>query len=40
MLSSLFFSPGDLVYVEDPTYFVALHVLQRDHGLKCVPSKK
>ena len=39
MLGSLFFSPGDLVFVEDPTYFVALRILGEDRGLKCVPGK-
>lgn len=40
MLAGLFFSPGDLVFVEDPTYFIALRILQQDHGLKCVPSRR
>jgi hypothetical protein len=37
MLASLLFSAGDLVFVEDPTYFVALKLLQKDIGLQCVP---
>lgn len=37
MLTSLLFSPGDLVFVEDPTYFVALKILRDDIGLQCVP---
>ena len=37
MLASLLFSTGDLVFVEDPTFFVALKILQDDVGLKCVP---
>ena len=37
MLASLLFSAGDLVFVEDPTYFVALKLLQKDVGLQCVP---
>ena len=40
MLSSLYFSPGDMVFVEDPTYFVAQHTLQDDCGLVCVPCKQ
>ena len=39
MLSTLLFSPGDLAFVEDPTYFIALRMLKLDAGLKCVPSK-
>ena len=36
MTVSLLFSSGDLVFVEDPTYFVALKILRSDVGLKCV----
>ena len=39
MLASLFFSAGDLVFVEDPSYFAALRTLQHDLGLKCIPCK-
>jgi DNA-binding transcriptional MocR family regulator len=38
MLATLLFSPGDVVFVEDPTYFIALQALQQDCGLKCVPT--
>jgi DNA-binding transcriptional MocR family regulator len=38
LLSRLFFSSGDTVFVEDPTYFIALRALQNDCGLKCIPS--
>ena len=39
LLSHLLFTSGDLVFVEDPTYFVAIKMLQQDAGFKCVPSK-
>lgn len=39
LLSSLFFTAGDLVFVEDPTYFIALRILQEDLGLNCVPGQ-
>lgn len=37
MLANILFSPGDMVFAEDPTYFIALQALQQDCGLKCVP---
>ena len=37
MLSSLLFSRGDVVFVEDPTYFLALKLFQDDMGFRCVP---
>ncbi|CAI7997374.1 Aromatic-amino-acid aminotransferase 1 [Geodia barretti] len=37
MLANLLFSPGDLVFVEDPTYFIGLQALRQDCGLHCVP---
>ena len=39
MLSTLLFSPGDLVFVEDPTYFIALRMLREDCGLQCVAGR-
>ena len=39
MLANLLFSPGDLVFVEDPTYFIALQALRQDCGLKCVSGR-
>ena len=37
MLGHLLFSPGDLVFVENPTYFIAIRMLEHDAGFKCVP---
>ena len=37
MLANILFSPGDMVFAEDPTYFIALQALQQDCGLNCVP---
>ena len=37
LIATLLFSAGDLVFVEDPTYFVALKLLRDDLGLQCVP---
>jgi len=39
MLTHLLFSPGDLVFVEDPTYFIATKMLQEDCKMKTVPGK-
>jgi selenocysteine lyase/cysteine desulfurase len=39
MLANLLFSPGDLVFVEDPTYFIGLQALRQDCGLQCVPGQ-
>ena len=32
-----FFKAGDVVFVEDPSYFIALNMLKQDLGLKLVP---
>ena len=37
LLSNLMFETGDLVFVEEKSYFVALNVLSNDRGLKVVP---
>jgi len=36
LVCSLFTHPGDLVFVEEPTYFLALRILA-DHGLQVIP---
>ena len=36
LICSLFTRPGDLVFVEEPTYYLALRILA-DHGLQVVP---
>lgn len=36
LLCTLFTRPGDLIFVEEPTYFLALRIFA-DHGLKVVP---
>jgi DNA-binding transcriptional MocR family regulator len=36
LICSLFTRPGDLVFVEEPTYFLALHILA-DHDLQVIP---
>ena len=35
LLCSLFLKPGDVVFVEKPTYFLALSIF-RDYGVKCI----
>lgn len=37
LLCTLFTRPGDVVLVEEPSYFLALRILQEDHGLRAVP---
>ncbi len=36
LLCTLYTRPGDLIFVEEPSYFLALRIF-RDHGLQCVP---
>jgi DNA-binding transcriptional MocR family regulator len=36
LLCTLFTSPGDTIFVEEPSYFLALRIF-RDHGLRIVP---
>ena len=36
-LSNTMFESGDLVFVEEKTYFMALKVLEKDQGMKVVP---
>ena len=37
LLCTLFARPGDTVFVEEPSYFLALRILQEDHRLNAVP---
>lgn len=37
LLATLFTQPGDTVFVEEPSYFLALRILQEDHRLNAVP---
>ena len=37
LICTLFTSPGDTVFVEEPSYFLALRILQEDHRLNAVP---
>ena len=37
LLSNMMFEAGDVVFVEERTYFVALKVLAKDRGMKVVP---
>ncbi len=37
MLSSLLFTSTDLVFVENPTYFVATKIIGQDFGMTMVP---
>lgn len=37
LLCTLFTHPGDTVFVEEPSYFLALRILQEDHRLNAVP---
>ena len=39
MLTHLLFSPGDLIFVEDPTYFIATKMLQEDCKMNTVPGE-
>ena len=36
LVCSLFTRPGDVVFVEEPTYFLALRILA-DHALQIIP---
>ena len=36
LLCASFTQPGEVVFVEEPTYFLALHIF-RDHGLQIIP---
>ena len=38
-LCSMLFKTGDIVFVEDPTYFLAQVIIQKDCNLKIVPGK-
>ena len=37
LICTFFARPGDTVFVEEPSYFLALRILQEDHRLKVVP---
>ncbi len=37
LICTFFTQPGDTVFVEEPSYFLALRILQEDHRLKIVP---
>ena len=37
LFCTLFTRPGDTVFVEEPSYFLALRILQEDHRLNAVP---
>lgn len=37
LICTLFTRPGDTVFVEEPSYFLALRMMQEDFGLKAVP---
>ncbi|RME57293.1 MAG: PLP-dependent aminotransferase family protein [Caldilineae bacterium] len=37
LLCTLFTQPGDTIFVEEPSYFLALRILQEDHGLRAIP---
>ena len=39
MISHLMFSPGDIVFVENPTYFVATKIFLTDNGFKVKSGK-
>eukprot|EP00058_Branchiostoma_floridae_P008250 XP_002593738.1 hypothetical protein BRAFLDRAFT_124477 [Branchiostoma floridae] len=39
MLASLLFSRGDVVFVEDPTYFIGFQILKTDLGLKTISGR-
>jgi DNA-binding transcriptional MocR family regulator len=36
LLCTLYTRPGDLIFVEEPSYFLALRIFE-DHGLRIVP---
>ena len=36
LICSLYTRPGDVIFVEEPTYFLALRIFE-DHGLEAVP---
>lgn len=37
LICTLFTKPGDTVFVEEPSYFLALRILREDFGLNAVP---
>lgn len=39
LVSSLVFSPGSIVFVEDPTYFIAINMIRKDLDMTIVPGK-
>jgi DNA-binding transcriptional MocR family regulator len=36
LVCTLFTKPGDVIIIEEPSYFLALHIFA-DHGLRVVP---
>jgi DNA-binding transcriptional MocR family regulator len=39
MLTITMFKPGDYVFVEDPTYFIAIKIFRDDLGLNVISGK-
>ena len=39
MLTCTMFKSGDYVFVEDPTYFIALKIFRDDLGLNVIPGR-
>jgi len=37
MACTHFFKSGDVVFVEDPSYFIAINMLKQDMGMKVIP---
>ncbi|XP_070531721.1 uncharacterized protein [Ptychodera flava] len=37
MVTSLLFNRGDIVFIEDPSFFIALQIFRKDLGMKLVP---
>ena len=37
LVTSLLFPRGSTIFVEDPTYFIAINVLKDDFGMNVVP---
>ena len=37
LISCMMFSPGSTVFVEDPSYFIALNMLKSDFDMNVVP---
>ncbi|XP_013405100.1 uncharacterized protein YER152C, partial [Lingula anatina] len=36
LVTTLFFQPGDTIFVEDPTYFIAINMLREDYGMNII----